>query len=275
MFSFPKRARAARIVVGLVALGAPFLGASLAQGSIGTGNQVTTNRPDIRTATIIPTFNEVETCFDGPIDIGPNGPNPGQTGVGGYISGPGAFSGGSALSKSSANCVQAQYAGSVDLQAATYAGVLPAVVKNSVGSLTNLADATPLIGSTTKNGTRGNTAGPDLTIAAANVGGASNQIGYRFDQRILTTGGPAANACADAPGTPEPGFAYYDNNGNIHNNGFLLSCSNSSNADGSGNGNVLIGFPPATSPVEESRRAYVADGQVFSTPPNSIGNLTF
>src|SRR3954468_2751047 len=128
MFSFPKRARAARIVVGLVALGATFLGATAAQGSIGTGNQVTTNRPDIRTATIIPTFNEVETCFDQAIDIGPNGPTPGQTGVGGYISGPGAFSPGSGLSKSSATCVQAQYAGTVDLQASTYGGVLAAVV---------------------------------------------------------------------------------------------------------------------------------------------------
>jgi len=272
MFSFPKRARSVtRIVVGLVALGAPILGASAAQGSIGTGNQVTTNRPDIRTATIIPTFNEVETCFDGPIDIGPNGPNPGQTGVGGYIAGAGAFSGGSALSKSSANCVQAQYAGTTDLQASTYNGVLPNVVKNSVGSLNNLADAAPLIGSTTKNGTRGNTAGPDLTIAAANVGGASNQIGYRFDQRIsLTTG-----ICANAPGTAEPGFAYYDNNGNIHNNGVLASCSNSTNADGSGNGNVLIAFPPATSPVEESRRAYVADSQVFSLTLPSTPNRTF
>src|SRR3954453_20972818 len=81
MFSFPKRARpVTRIVVGLVALGAPFLGASLAQGSIGTGNQVTTNRPDIRTTTIIPTFNEVEYCFDGPIDIA-TAP-PGSFGVG-------------------------------------------------------------------------------------------------------------------------------------------------------------------------------------------------
>src|SRR3954469_22177528 len=259
MFSFPKRARSvARIVVGLVALGAPILGASAAQGSIGTGNQVTTNRPDIRTTTIIPTFNEVEYCFDGPVDIVPA--PPGSFGVGGYVAGAGAFSGGSPASKSSANCVQSQYAGTVDLQASTYGGIVAGVVKNSAGSLTSLSDAAPLIGSTTKNGTRGNSAGPDLQIAAANVGGASNQIGYRFDQRILTTAG----ICADAPGTAEPGFAYYDNNGNIHNNGVRLSCSNSSNPDGSGNGNVLIGFPPATSPVEESRRAYVANNQVFS-----------
>src|SRR4051794_16223930 len=271
MPSFPKRARSVtRIAVGLVALGATFLGASAAQGSIGTGNQVTTNRPDMRTTTIIPTFNEVEYCFDQAIDL--TGAPANQLGVGGYVAGPSAA--GSALSKSSANCAQSQFAGTVDLQAATYAGVLPAVVKNSVGSLTNLADAAPLVGSTTKNGTRGNSVGPDLTIAAANVGGASNQIGYRFDQRIVTSGG-GAGICANAPGTAEPGFAYYDNNGNIHNNGVLASCSNSSNPDGSGNGNVLIAFPPATSPVEESRRAYVANNQVFSTPPNSAGNPTF
>jgi len=89
------------------------------------------------------------------------------------------------------------------------------------------------------------------------------------------TSGGGAGICANAPGTAEPGFAYYDNNGNIHNNGVLASCSNSSNADGSGNGNVLIAFPPPTSPVEESRRAYVANNQVFSTPPNSAGNPTF
>src|SRR3954468_10409039 len=115
MFSFPKRARVTRIAVGLVALGATFLGATAAQGSIGTGNQVTTNRPDIRTTTIIPTFNEVEYCFDQAIDL--TGAGPGQLGVGGYIAGPSAA--GSALSKSSANCAQAQFAGTVDLQSAT------------------------------------------------------------------------------------------------------------------------------------------------------------
>src|SRR4051812_26346480 len=207
MSSFPKRARSVtRIAVGLVALGATFLGATAAQGSIGTGNQVTTNRPDIRTATIIPTFNEVEYCYDGNVDLQAGGPYF----VGGYQAG--ALSPGSAASKSSANCVQSQFAGTTDLQSATYADSGAGAVKNSVGSLTSLADSAPLIGSITKNGTRGNTIGPDLTIAAANVGGASNQIGYRFDQRILLTGGPASNACADAPGAPEPGFAYYDNN---------------------------------------------------------------
>src|SRR3954469_1034354 len=70
MFSFPRRARfATRLVVGLVALGVPILGASAAQASIGTGNQVTTNLPDLRTATILPTFNEVESCFDQAIDL--------------------------------------------------------------------------------------------------------------------------------------------------------------------------------------------------------------
>src|SRR3954468_2610844 len=113
MFSFPKRARAARIVVGLVALGAPFLGATAAQGSIGTGNQVTTNRPDIRTTTIIPTFNEVEYCFDGAAGLAAGGPFQ----VGGYVSTPQTT--GSPASKSSANCVQSQYAGTVDLQSAT------------------------------------------------------------------------------------------------------------------------------------------------------------
>src|SRR4051812_8152330 len=123
MSSFPKRARSVtRIAVGLVALGATFLGATAAQGSIGTGNQVTTNRPDIRTTTIIPTFNEVEYCFDQAIDIATPAPPPGAFGVGGYVSGPGAFSGGSAPSKSSANCVQSQFAGTTDLQASTYGG---------------------------------------------------------------------------------------------------------------------------------------------------------
>src|SRR3954449_9675177 len=142
MFSFPKRARSvARIVVGLVALGAPFLGASLAQGSIGTGNQVTTNRPDIRTTTIIPTFNEVEYCFDGPVDLQAGGPFQ----VGGYVSTPQTT--GSAASKSSANCVQSQFAGTFDLQSATYGRVAAGALKNSVGSLTNLADSAPLVGS--------------------------------------------------------------------------------------------------------------------------------
>lgn len=259
-----------RLVVGLVALGASFLGASAAQGSIGTGNQVTTSLPDIRTATIIPTFNEVEVCFDGPVTVVGGA---GSIQVGGYISNSFVAGGSPDVSSTDGRCVQAQFAGTVDLPTFTYAHVNAGTVRNNVGSLQNIADAAPLIGSTTKNGTRGNSAGPDLIIAAANVGGTSNQIGYRFDQAIDLTAGSGACA-APGPTNPSTRFQYYDNNGFIHNNGAVISCSNTTLADGSKQGNVLVAFPPASSPVENARRAYATDGAV-RTPITFIGNRLF
>jgi len=270
MFSFPKRARKT-LVVGLVALAVPILGASAAQASIGTGNQVTTSRPDLRTATIVPTFNEVEYCFDGS-SAGTDLAAGTLFQVGGYVTN-GIQNGGPA-SKVSGNCFQSQFPtagpGVTDLTSATYGHVTAGAVKNSIGSLTNSQDSAPLIGSTTKNGTRGNTVGPDLQIAAANVGSSTNQIGFQFDQKIQTTGA-GSGVCNQAVPSAAPGFYYYDNQGFLHNNGIFLGCSNSSG----GNGTVLIQYPGATSPVEESRRAFVVNNQVFSQGPTLRGNPTF
>lgn len=290
MFSFPRRARfTTRLVVGLVALGVPVLGASVAQASIGTGNQVTTNLPDLRTATILPTFNEVEACFDQAIDLSGGAVNANFR-VGGYPANleVAANQPGSSPTISSERCIKSQWsftgASTTDLQAATYFHILPNVVKNLVGANTNIADSVPLAGSRVQNGTRGHQAGPDLIIAAANIG--PNQIGYRFDQRIIpsATGAGAidgANVCDNAIGSAAPAFAYYDNQGFIHNDGTFQGCTNSTNADQTGNGNVLISFPPATSPVEQSRRAFVVDTNVggpergvVSTPPAVVGNRT-
>jgi hypothetical protein len=290
MFSFPRRARfATRLVVGLVALGVPILGASGAQASIGTGNQVTTNLPDLRTATILPTFNEVEACFDQAIDLS-GGAIAANYRVGGYPANleiP-ANQPGTAPTITSERCIKAQWsftgASTTDLQAATYFHILPNVVKTLVGANTNIADSVPLAGSLVRNGTRGHQAGPDLQIAAANVG--PNQIGYRFDQRIIpsATGVGAidgANVCDNAIGSAAPAFAYYDNQGFIHNDGTFQGCINTTNGDQTGNGNVLIQFPPATSPVEQARRAWVTDTNVggpergvVSTPPAVVGNRT-
>src|SRR3954453_10554062 len=136
MFSFPRRARfATRLVVGLVALGVPIMGASAAQASIGTGNQVTTNLPDLRTATILPTFNEVEACFDQAIDLGAT-PAAARMLVGEYPANLEVAANGTSANPtiSSERCIKSQWsftgATTTDLQAATYFHILPTVVKN-------------------------------------------------------------------------------------------------------------------------------------------------
>src|SRR6266540_6433042 len=122
MSSFPKRSRSvARIAVGLVALGVPFMAVSSAQAALGTAHPVTTNTPDLRTATILPLFNEAELCFDAPIDLAP-GAAAGDIQVDGYLSQPALAFGGAPVITSS-NCVKAQFPGSINLEATTYARI--------------------------------------------------------------------------------------------------------------------------------------------------------
>ena len=55
-------------------------------------------------------------------------------------------------------------------------------VQNEADNRTNLEDSTPLLGSDTQNGTRGNTTGPDLTNVL--ILGPENDIAYFFDQDV-------------------------------------------------------------------------------------------
>ena len=252
MLRFPKRSRSvARIAVGLVALGVPLLGASAAQAAIGTANQVTTNLPDQRTSTILPLFNEVEICFDQPIDLAD--PDPGDVLVGGYLGIP--LAGGGPPVITSSNCIKSQFAGTTNLEATTFAQVAAGTVKNLTSAPTNLTDSTPLIGSTTQNGTRGNSIHPDLISVILNEG--QNQIAYLHDEEINTTTSPACGLGAN------PNFAFYDSQGAVHTDGTVLSCSNTS-----GLGAVLVDFPDATSPVTTARRAYTNPGQLIAASPS-------
>jgi len=250
----------ARIVVALAALGATLLAVSPAQGAVGTANQVTTRLPDIRTATFQSLFNEEEVCFDATIDL--VAPAPGQVFAGGYISA--SITAGNTPVLSQDNCIKSQFSTTnQDLAKATYAHVLPNVVKLHNAAGNNIGDSAPNIGATTHNGTAGNTTGPDLSLTAPNT--AQNQLGYVFDEKINTTGGPV---CNDAAGTAEPGFGFYDSQGISHTDGTLVSCSNTSG----GNGAVLIQFPPGTSPIGSAQRAWVNNGQVTSLAPSATVN---
>jgi len=279
-----------RLVVGLVALGVPLVAVPTVQAGIGSSNPVTTNRPDLRSATILPIFNEVELCFDTTSGAIVANAAAGQIQVGGYV--PNSISPGGGAVNSQDNCVKNQYGGNTDLQSATYAHVNAGTVKNQVGPLTNLADSRPLIGSVIKSGTRGFTTGPDLQITLINT--AQSQMGFQFDQRIDTTttaadGGAApasTNAnCVNGVGPASAAnpiattsFPYYTQTGsngifgNVAGTAFVVACTN----DSSGHGNVLVQYAGAAAAnLPNARRTTALDDAVRSILPSVAHNRGF
>ena len=274
MSSFPRRSRSlARIAVGLVALGVPLLAVSSAQAAMGTANQVTTTNPDVRTATILPLFNEVEVCFDGPIDLAP-GAGAATITVDGYLAQNALSVATGPPTITSANCAKSQFPGSTNLEATTFTHVFAGGFKNLTNSQTNLTDSLPLNGSTTHNGTRGNSSQPDQTGVVVNEG--QNQIAYLYDEELDLTGGSPACPSPFAPAA-NANFVFSDSQGAIHNDGFVISCSNTNNI-----GAVLVDFDLGPNPdptsVSVAQRAWTRQNQVRAATHSGMfgaGNSLF
>jgi hypothetical protein len=225
--------------VGLVALAVPFAGGAVAQGAIGTSNPVTTDGPDIRSATI--TEPLVTVCFDQPVDL--NGPSdPGDIRLTPYDNA--AFQAGTAPVSLGNNCIRSTFPG--DLSSYTVASVAAGTVRNEADVTPNLTDSTPLLGSDTQNGTRGNSTGPDLESLI--VLGPENQIAYGFDQDLACTGS------APAGRVPASAFHFYDQNGTIFNGAGFVACEDNQ---------VLVAFAP-TDNVTTAQVAWADQGSVLS-----------
>jgi hypothetical protein len=252
------RARIARLTVGLVALTIPLAGASVAQAAIGTANPVTTDGPDIRSATI--TAPLVTVCFDQAVDLnGPSAPGdivltpyknaggaPGDSITPGGTPGgtPPLVQGGTAPVSLGNNCIRSTFPG--DLTEYTVATVLAGTVRNEADVTPNLTDSAPLLGSDTTNGTRGNSTGPDLESVI--VLGPENQIAYTFDQDVR------CNAAGTAPVNATPLlYAFFDQNGTQFGGDAFVAC------DGN---QVLVAFTSPGDNVTTAQEALVGNGLV-------------
>jgi hypothetical protein len=251
MYAPRSRARAARIAAGLVALAVPFAGASLAQGAIGTSSPVTTDGPDIRSATI--TTPLVTVCFDQPVDL--NGPSaPGDIVLTPYENS--TFQGGTAPVSLGNNCIRSTFPG--DLSQYTVATVQPGVVRNEADVTPNLTDSTPLQGSDTQNGTRGNTTGPDLESVI--VLGPENQMAFGYDQDV------ECNAAGTAPvGSIPARYDFYDQNGTLFEGDAFVAC------DGN---QVLVNYNP-TDNVTTAQFVQTDEFAAFSDTILGDGNPQF
>src|SRR5919109_1222973 len=157
MSRFPRRSgAAARIAIGLVVLGAPFLAANAAQGAMGTSKTLSLssiNRP-VLTSVSIGLPGLVSYCF-----ATPN--NQAITSLGGYEES--WHHNPVTVTQESNQCVQATF-DNVQWEQYSYGGVnedavFAIVSGNPIG---NEEDGAPLNGSNSHNGTRGFTTGNDL-----------------------------------------------------------------------------------------------------------------
>jgi len=249
-----KRARTARLAVGLLALAVPFVAASVAQGAIGGTKPANTTAPDLQSGNIV-AGNFVQVCFDQPVDVTGDG-GPGSVRIGGYKtsenSSPppsvGSWALGSTPVSLGNNCIRTQV-GATDLEAYTVVSIDAGVVKNEADATTNLEDSAPLVGSTTKNGTRGNITGPDLQSTI--LLGPENEIVYTFDQEVRCTSGQ--------PETLGPqffGFVAQDNSFHFGDS-FIATGACDTNQ-------VVVQFDSPEDNVSQARSSWADRGAVYS-----------
>jgi hypothetical protein len=218
MLRFPSRARSlARLAVGLVALGAPFLGASVAQGALGTSTTLSLgsiNRPVLTSVTATGDTGLVSYCFATPSSLAVTGPYvTTDFWLGGYDD---SFRQEPVtVSQESNNCVQATFAQGQRTQD-SYGGVEEDATFVIVGGspIGNEADGAPLNGSVSHNGTRGLTTGPDLQTV---LKPGSNRLTFVYDQNVQED-----TLCSSPPCATEE-FLFYDQAGNLHGNGFSFA----------------------------------------------------
>lgn len=197
-----------RSAVGGAALVVTLLGAASAQAALGGAIPLTsTFRPDLTTVTLT-SGTTAQYCFDKVLDAAAVGAAPSADfSLGGYGSGlPGgqkqntsafAITAATAVVIDDVNpkCADAVFpsttnpnngpnvtGGSADLNQYTYGSVAAGAVVTNTHAETNVADSTALTGSTTNNGTTGNTVDPDLTGVVVNS--TFNSVSYVFNKNI-------------------------------------------------------------------------------------------
>jgi hypothetical protein len=200
----------ARLAIGLVALGAPFLGAQIAQGALGTSQTLSLasiNRPVLTSVTATGDTGLVSYCFATPNGLAVTGPYATTDfWLGGYDD---SFRQNAAtISQESNNCVQATFAQGQRTQY-TYGGVESDAVAVIVGGspIGNEADGAPLNGSVSHNGTRGLSTGPDLQTV---LRPGTNRMTFSFDQNVNE------DALCASPPCPTRSFQFYSQDGNTH-----------------------------------------------------------
>ena len=216
MTRIPMRGRAARLAVGLAALGVPLLGANSAQAALGTSNTfVPQNRPALVSVTDQGGTGLVNFCFQ------TSGGQAITAPPGGYVAANFSIRGYDESTENDAatvaqlnnNCVQATFAsgeiGEYSIGRVLGTSVVAIIAGNPVG---NLSDGAPLIGSSSNNGTRGFTDSLDLVNV---LSPGSNRLAFIFDQDVnqdaLAAGCPGAGC-----GTRD--FMFYDGAGALHGN---------------------------------------------------------
>jgi hypothetical protein len=212
----------ARIAVGLVVLGAPFFGASVVNGAMGTSHTLITQfRPDLVSVTTPGNSGSTTANFCFSKDLGIAGGASGDDfTIGGYENDEQV--GADSIAQISTRCIEATYTNSDtnDLKAYSYGQIDQGTVQSSSGGGVNLEDSAPLNGSTSHNGTRGFTTGPDLQVAQLRP--SQNQIAYAFDQQLRddlnnNADGYDGTACTFGGGGDGCGsFKYIDGDGDYH-----------------------------------------------------------
>ncbi len=187
----PKRASMARVVIGLASLAFPLIATGAAQAAIaGATPATTTQRPDLRSATINPTAGDggVEVCFDKVLNT--IGAGPSAFHLVGYRAGNVSAAATTAfIDQTNTQCAIVMFpttGGSAVGDLTQYTAVTVsagAVIGNSALAL-NLDDSVGLTGSTSHAGTTGVTTGPNLVGVLAPTGTniATNSLTFVFDK---------------------------------------------------------------------------------------------
>jgi hypothetical protein len=256
-----------RLAVGAAALAIPLFAASSAVAAMGGAIPLTsTNRPDLRTVTLI--GSNAQFCFDKTLSQG-GGPLSAHLAnfvLGGYNPGGGYSTSATAATYpitlaydlSNTSCVDAVYPSSngppanatIDYNQYTYGSVGQGAVTSLSGGAPNAADSTTLTGSTTNNGTTGNTVAPDLTGVA--VDKSLNVVTFVFNKNI-----------GNVPDATR--FSIVDTGGNT-------CAGNVGTASASGN-SVTVGFPAACGAPYASGNA-VGNAVRAVVAPSTVKNAT-
>ena len=197
------------LLVGAIAALPVFAGS--AQASVGGAPPPTTNfRPDLISVHLLTGLNagRAQFCFDKPIAVGGSGASYRLIG---YRWDTVLLGAGAPVLDSTGKCALVlmgpdHSGGQADLASYSDGSVLGGAVSAAIsGGQANLPDSSPLLDSTSHNGTAGHTTGPDLVGVTVGAPAGTNEIIYTFDQP-LDTGSPIrAN-----------NFEFYDAAGNIH-----------------------------------------------------------
>lgn len=245
-----KRASLARFAVGMAALAFPLLAVGTAQAAIAGANpEVTTNRPDLVSATAI-TGTSVDFCFDKTLNNA--GFTAGNFSLGGYSAARNINGTSVALEQTvdtTGKCVRVGFpastaTGVADIGQYTVGKVAANAVSTTALATNPLADSAtltvPASLNPTHNGTAGFTTGPDITGVLPDP--TTNTITFTEDQAVRDTPAPLAA-------------------------GFTFTRSGGTTCTGTGvlvNGDtVTVAFGPvATCPVSDAVRAGQTAGAV-------------